>query len=369
MKWTGCLAVVVAGVLWAMSGCNQPVGRVEVPRPDDASAYRPQPVPRPLPGYTTGGAAGVGGGEATGGGGGLTISPNPSIRNEDQFVAAYAKRNPRIMVMVNRNLPGDSLSVDDYSMIEASIVQYFDNSGKVQVKDSEAMRSKLSREQILRVENGDSDTNRLLATELQADLLIRVSARPTSQAAVGPAIRMIAKAVTTTDARNMGTATVDMPMPMTKPMINYYTRFLSEELMGQMALKWAQPAEYDPIEVRIYKAATIDDSMKIASWIKPAPGVKSVDIRAATASSTTSYAVLAVAFDGAPWMLYQELKDGIGQSQGLKAVDLSNNTISLEITGPMTLTTTTKRVETTTTTETKTTEVQRIEQVNPATPR
>jgi len=85
-------------------------------------------------------------------------------------------------------------------MIEASLVQYFDNSGKVRVQDSEAARAKLTREQVLRLENGDPAANRLLAVELQADVLIRVTAKPTTQAN-GPAIRLIAKAVSTTDAR------------------------------------------------------------------------------------------------------------------------------------------------------------------------
>jgi hypothetical protein len=253
-------------------------------------------------------------------------------------------------------------------MIEASIVQYFDNSGKVRVQDSESARAKLTREQVLRLENGDPAANTLLATELQADVLIRVTAKPTLQSSGGPAIRLLAKAVSTTDARNLGTATVDMPLPMSKPNINEYTRYLSGQLMGQMALKWAQPAEFDPIEVRIYKAASLDDSGKIAGWIKPAPGVKSVDIRNATAGGGTSYAVILVGFEGAPWMLYQELKDGIGMSQGLKAVDLSNNTINLEISGPMNLVTTTRAVESTTTIETRTTEERRVEPVNPSPP-
>jgi hypothetical protein len=331
----------------------------------------------------------------------MTVSPNPSIENEDVFVAAYAKRNPRMMVFVNRTIQGDPLPKDgldavlraqsttgtvamgsgnqliwqpvgitptDYSMIETSIVNYFDNSGRIQVKDAEAARAKLNREQILRIENGDPAANRLLAAELQADLLIHVTATPTSQAAEGPAVRLIAKAVTTTDARNMGTAMVDMPFPMSKQNINVYTRYLTSQLMRQMALKWAQPAEYDPIEVRIYKAATVDDAGKIAQWIKPAPGVKSVDIRQATGGSATAYAVVSVGFEGAPWMLYQELKDGIGMSQGIKAVDLSNNTISIEITGQMNLVTTTKRVDTTTTVETHTTEEKRTESINAAPP-
>src|SRR5581483_11370628 len=91
-------------------------------------------------------------------------------------------------------------TADDYEMIEASITQYFQNSGKVQVKDSEQARAKLDREQVLRIENGDPAANRLLATERQADVLIRVTAKPTNQSSGGPAIRLIAKAVSTTDA-------------------------------------------------------------------------------------------------------------------------------------------------------------------------
>jgi len=54
-------------------------------------------------------------------------------------------------------------------------------------------------------------------------------------------------------------------------------------------------------------------------------------------------------------------------STGLKAIDLTGNTISLEVTGPMNLVTTTRHVDTTTTVETHTTEERRVEPVNPAT--
>jgi hypothetical protein len=77
-------------------------------------------------------------------------------------------------------------------------------------------------------------------------------------------------------------------------------------------------------------------------------------------------AVLNVGFTGAPEDLYDNLKEAIGRSQGIKAVDLQNNTISLEVTGPMQLATTTRRSETRTTTETTTTEERRVEPINPA---
>ena len=292
----------------------------------------------------------------------------PSIQNEDAFVAAYVNhRSPRIMIFVNRTLQGDTTSSNiDYDMIESSLVQYFSNSPKVQVKDSDAARAKLNREQVLRIENGDPAANRLLSTELQQDILIRVSANPTNQASTGQALRLVAKAVSTTDARNLGSASVDMPFPISKTNINIYTGYLASELMGQMSQKWSQTAEYDPIEVRIYKAASIDDSLKIRQWLQKTQGVTQVRTVNATGGSTTSYATLDVGYSGAPEDLYANLKDAIGQSQGLKAVDLQNNTINLEVTGPMKLVTTTRRSDTTTTTETHTTEEQRVEPINPA---
>ena len=66
--------------------------------------------------------------------------------------------------------------------------------------------------------------------------------------------------------------------------------------------------------------------------------------------------------------MYADLKDGIGMSQGIKAVDLQNNTINLEVTGQLNLVTTTRRSETRTITETRTTEERRIEPINPAPP-
>jgi hypothetical protein len=255
----------------------------------------------------------------------------------------------------------------DYQMIEAAMVQYFDNSGKVRVQDSDAARAKLTREQVLRIENSDPAANRLLAVELQQDVLVRVTAVPTRQASSGqPAIRLIAKAVSTTDARNLGTAFVDMPMPMGKTNINVATRYLSGQLMGQMAQKWAQPPEFDPIEVRIYKAATVDDSLKLRNWMVKAPGVSKVQTQNATGGSTTSYSTFLVGFGGPPEDFYAELKDGIGQSTGLKAVDLTGNTITLEVTGAMNLVTTTRHVDTTTTIETRSTEERRVEPITPA---
>ena len=443
-------AAVLAAVFGALVACNEtPVRPVAVLPAGDPAAYRPVVQLKPLPpseGYVSRGAVQPGAAGAPSGE--LTISPNPSIQNEDAFVAIYAKHNARMMIFVNRTLKGDpvpnaqlqeiarvertqsatgavavnntntvtgsgqsasagfggssassnntnsnigssftsggpaqytastsvmvtpdslGLTGSDYQSIETSIAQYFNNSGKVDVRDSEAARAKLDREQILRIENGDSAANRILGTEHLADVIVHITASPTTQSAFGArAVRLNAKAVGTTDGRLLAVCSLDLPLPLTRPVINDFTRHMTEELMRQMAIRWAVGPEYDPIEVRIYKAASIDDSSKIATWIKKAPGVTKVDLGQATAGAGTSYAVVKVAFNGSPWALYEEIKDSVGLSQGLKAVDLQNNTINLEITGPIDLVTTTRSVETTTTTETHVMEERRVEPINPA---
>jgi|GEM_PF-1790975 len=268
-------------------------------------------------------------------------------------------------------LPADKYDVfgataEDYEMIEASIVKYFDNSGKVQIKDSEAARSKLDREKVLRIENGDPAAARLLNTELQQDVLIRVTAKPTRHSSWGNAIRLQVKAIGLADARNLGTAFVDMPPQITKTNVNIYTRYLAEELMGEMAKKWSGPADYDPIEVRVYKVAAVDDALKVRTWLQRIKGVNSVISRGSTGGSTTAYATFAVAYGGAPEDLYAMLKEAIGASQGLKAVDLQSNTINLEVTGQLNLTTTTRTTETKTTVEKTVTEEKKVEPINPA---
>ena len=402
--------------LTVLATCEEaPPPRTAIPAPDDQKAYEPVPMPKPLPPDPSMQPQPVQN----------TVGPAPSIRNEDPFLKAYDnRRSPRLMVWVNRTIQGDPLPKDgleellriekntnisgavsttdfnktittsgptaiqhttsvkmpadktdsigaapeDYQMIEASIVKYFDNSGKVQIKDSDAARAKLSREQVLRIENSDPAAARLLSSELQQDVLIKVTAVPTNHSQWGKAVRLIAKATSTTDARILGSEFVDMPLPMTKPNINVFTRYLAEELMGDMAKKWLAPPEYDPIEIRIYKVATVDDALKIRKWLQQTKGVVKVDTRGATGGTDTAYGAFGVSYAGAPEDLYGDLKAAIGISQGLKAVDLQNNTISLEMTGQLNLVTTTRSTETKTTVETNTTETKTVEPINPSQP-
>jgi hypothetical protein len=363
---------LMAAVLGALSlgvvAYGDPVPRTNVPSANDPGAYQPVPAQKPLPPES------------------LPQAPQqpqgPSV--EDVFLQSYVNhRSPQIMIFVNRTLHGDTLSRDelakaqdkqdqigaspeDYELVEASLVKYFDASGRVHVSDADAVRGKLERAQVLRVENGDPQAARLLGVEFKQDILIRVTARPTRHSQYGQAVRLIAKAVGTADARHLGTAFVDMPLPMTKTNINVFTRYLSESLMDDMARKWAQGPDFDPVEIRIYKTASVDDALRIKKWLQATKGVQNVTTKTASGGSNTSYASFRVAYSGAPEDLYADLKDAIGASQGLKAVDLQNTTIDLEVTGKLDLVTTTRKSETITTTTTINTDEKKIEPINPA---
>lgn len=300
------LAIAILSAVTLFAGCDQtPVPNVAVPGPDNMSAYRAAPQAKPLPP-------------------GTAQPATAGIQNQDAFLAAYAKHSPRIMIMVNRTLQGDSLPQDametylqkeetqtstgavnvasssnaasngqsntvvfggqtaasnnasrndassfvsggpaqythttywkrpadqrdifgatsaDYALIESSLVQYFADSPKVNVMDADTARAKLSKDDVLRVENGDPKATESLKGQVQADLLIRITASPTTQSQYGQAVRLIAKAVQTSDGRSVANSSVDMPLPMTRQNINIFTQYLASDLMGQLANQWNQ---------------------------------------------------------------------------------------------------------------------------------
>jgi len=385
MKTMFSAALLVVGGL-VLAGFDQPgrAQQVPLPGPNDQQAYPPLPASKPLPPESLGDNS----------------PPPPLVRQplpeEDTFVKAYqAARSPRIMVFVNRTIQGEILPKDnleelirvedtqssnaavpvntrhttsiktaaakydtigasrtDYEAIELSLLKYLSAPG-VDVRDAEVLRAKMDREAELRLENNDRTVVPLLKKEFQTDILVQVAATPTSHAAVGQAVRMLAKAIRTTDGRVLASDYEDLPLPMTKTVINIFTRQIARHLMLEMATVWGNGGSpvFDPIELRIYKAASVDDTLSLRTWVQKVRGVRQVISRGLTGGSATAYAVLAVAYDGPPEDLYADLKANAGASTGLKAVDVQGNTINLEVTGPMALHTVTTTSTTTTTTD------------------
>ena len=339
-------------LLLVLAGCQQPLQNVVIPSPQDQAAYQPQPYSKPLPVDAYG----------------PPVTGNPygthvALPDEAGYVRAYqAQREPRMMVEVLLGQGGATagafhLGNEDFDAIQISVIEYLNANGQVDIQDPSMAQKVLARESFLRLENGDPRVLPLLKQQLKTDVLIEIQAAPTQQASYGNAVRLLAQAVSTTDARVLAATYVDMPLPASKTNINIYTGYLADKIMQKLTAVWGGGVQaYNPIIVRIYNAAGIDDVLAIKHLMEKVPGVRQVIDRGMTGSATTAYGRLAIQYNGSPDDFYSALKQEIGVSTGLKAVDLQNNTIDLQITGPMVLRTTT--IKTTTHVETQTTRTQ-----------
>ena len=335
-----------------LAGCQTPLQNVVIPSPQDQAAYQPQPFAKPLPPDAYG----------------APVTGNPygthvALPDEAAYVQAYqAQRDPRIMVEVLLGQGGASagtfhLGSEDFDAIEISMIEYLNANGQVDIQDPSMAQKVLARESFLRLQNGDAKVLPLLKHQLKTDVLVEIQAAPTQQASFGNGVRLLAQAVSTTDARVLAATYVDMPLPASKTNINMYTGYLADKVMQKLAAIWGGGATaYNPLIVRIYNAASIDDVLAIKHFVQKVPGVRLVIDRGMTGSTSTAYGRLAIEYNGAPDDFYSALKQEIGVSRGLKAVDLQNNTVDLQITGPMVLRTTS--IKTTTRVRTQTTRTQ-----------
>ncbi len=351
----GALMLAFGGM---MAGC-QTVQRVNIPSAQDQNAYQPVPYSKPLPPNAFASSGGIG--------------QHVPLPDEAAYVRAYqAQRNPRIMVLVT--YPTSKLAMqktgilpNDYQALQISMIDYLNAGGQVDIQDPQMAQQVLDRESFLRLQNGDTRVLPLIQHQLNTDLLVEVQAAPTSQATAGPAIRLLAQAISTDNGRVLGAEYVDMPLPMSKTNINLYTGFLADKLMQKLTTIWGgAPGALNPITVRIYNAAAVEDVLKIQHFVAKVPGVERVVEQGITGSSSTAYGTLAVQYQGSPANFYLALKRELGVSSGLKATDIQNNTVDMEITGPMILKTTSITTRTQVRTETQT--VTKTVQDNPIQP-
>ncbi len=361
--------LVVAMGLSVLAGCAQPIQNVAVPPPSLQTAYQPQPYEKPMPpqqGYAQpsyaapSGAAGPTGYAAP-------PQPNPygsyqALPDQAAYVKAYqTQREPRVMVIVlapkhAKTYASIHATPEDFDAIGLSMINLLGANGQVDIQNASMAKQVLNREKFLRLQNGDPAVVPLLKQQLNTDVLVEIRAAPTAQANAGPAVRLLAQTVSTTDARILATHYIDLPLPMSKPMIDQCTSYLADKTMQSLATIWSgAPGVLNPITVRIYHAATVDDVLQIKRFIQKVPGVSLVINRGMTGGSTTAYGQLDVQYGGGPGDFYSALKQELGVSTGLKATDLQNNTVDLEITGPMVLKTTTIKTITRVRTETHTT--------------
>jgi hypothetical protein len=220
-----------AGILLASFGCRDntpPPSRVPVPQASDDRPRFEHERMKPLPPQ----------------GSDLPEPPfedrplvNQRPPEQAAFVNAYnAVGRPRIAVMVTRTLKGI-----DAQAIENTLSDWMASNGQVTIISPTSTRSKLSEDQIKAVQHPDSKSLGEVADQLGVDVVIRVEAEATDQYPQTDRIRLVSEALNTKDAIALGHAFVDMPIPLEKPQINEYTRYLARKLMDDMTSTWTSP--------------------------------------------------------------------------------------------------------------------------------
>jgi len=130
----------------------------------------------------------------------------------------------------------------DYQAVENILTDWLSASGQATIVSPMLARQRLSDEQVRELEAGRPQVLREVAQQLDADVLVHVTMRPTRQVAPGLdglQVRLIGEAMNTRDGQSIGRAVVDVPPPLDKQQINLYTRFVGRKLMDGMTSTWA----------------------------------------------------------------------------------------------------------------------------------
>ncbi|HTL29189.1 MAG TPA: hypothetical protein VL282_08210 [Tepidisphaeraceae bacterium] len=224
-------ATLSAGILLASFGCHDntpPPPRTPVPQPMSGRATYEHDRLKPLPSQS---------GEI----------PEPPYEDRPlvtqrlpeqvAFVNAYnAVGRPRITVLVTRTLRGL-----DSQAIENTLADWMSSNGQVTLISPSVARQKLTEDQIKGVENANTKSLGEVSNQAGVDVVIRAEAETTDQYDKADRIRLVCEALNTRDALSIGHAVVDVPLPLQKPQINEYTRYLARKLMDDMTGAWMSP--------------------------------------------------------------------------------------------------------------------------------
>ncbi len=200
---------------------------------------------------------------------------------EPRYVQAYNNiGRPKVIVFVNRTITGELVPVNpnvtvrsgltpyddrattylragqydeaqaksiDYETIEILLTEDLSADGKVTLIAPTSARQRLSNEEVSEVQAGRPQMLGELATKLNADVLVQVTARPSQQTDAGLGIRLVAQALNTHGGQAIAFASVDVPPPLTTGRLNEYVRFVSRKLMDGMSGSWEAMAVPAPI--------------------------------------------------------------------------------------------------------------------------
>lgn len=179
------------------------------------------------------------------------------------FVDAYRKvGSPRIVVFVNRSLdpnPGQDISgylrpgeydeanarEIDYEAMETILTDWISCGGQVTIVSPLMARQRLTEEQYRQLQEGRPQVQSQIVEQLGADIFINMRIRPTKQTVQGLELRLLGEALNVRGGESLARAVVDVPPPLTKPVINDYTRFVARKIMDGMLGSWSAPPPTD----------------------------------------------------------------------------------------------------------------------------
>ena len=227
------------------------------------------------------------------------------VPEEPRYVQAYDNiGKPKIVVFVNRTITGELVPVNpsvtvragltpyddrtttylhpgqydaaqassiDYELIENLLTEDLSADGKVMMIAPLAARQRLGDDEVHDIQAGRPQMLGELATKLNADVLVQVTARPSQQTDVGLGIRLVAEALNTHGGQAIAFADVDVPPPLTRATVNDYVRFVARKLMDGMSGSWEAMAVQPPTPAVQSPASSVGNAPPIPAVAAPAP--------------------------------------------------------------------------------------------------
>src|SRR5712671_4791777 len=126
----------------------------------------------------------------------------------------------------------------DYQAVENILTDFLACQGAIEIISPTMARQRLTDEQVKDLQSGRPQAMREIAQQLDADVLIQVSAHPTRQTQHGLEFRLVGEALNIKGGQQVGRAVVDIPPPLEKTTLNRYTRFMARKLMMDMTQSW-----------------------------------------------------------------------------------------------------------------------------------
>jgi len=170
---------------------------------------------------------------------------NQKPPEQARFEEGYrAVGRPRMIILVNRTLDGSEADSQakalDYVAVENLLTDFMSCQGMVEIMSPAVVRQKLTDEQLKELQIVKPRIPRELAQQLDADILIHVSAHPMEQTQQsGLEYRLTGEAVNIKGGQQIARAVVDIAPPFDKSTLNRYTRFVARKLMMDMTQAWS----------------------------------------------------------------------------------------------------------------------------------